>query len=112
MHEVDLTTEQMLRSVLAYAENRLRLNPVPLDRGSLPAADHLELIREPDLGVVLFRRLGWLGPDYDSWAQALHDEEVAFIPPSKWEGETVGRFAFLHPDTRLDLVRHVLDRTK
>ena len=37
--------------------------------------------------------------DYDAWAQALHDDEVAFIPPSKWEGETVGRFAFLHPDT-------------
>ena len=31
--------------------------------------------------------------------KALHDEEVAFIPPSKWEGETVGRFAFLHPHT-------------
>jgi aromatic-L-amino-acid/L-tryptophan decarboxylase len=34
MHSVDPTTEQMIRSVLAYAENRLRLNPVPLDEGS------------------------------------------------------------------------------
>src|ERR1700746_3245509 len=34
MHSVDATTEQMIRSVLAYAENRLRLNPVPLDEGS------------------------------------------------------------------------------
>src|SRR5215470_6428744 len=34
MHNVDATTEQMIRSVLAYAENRLRLNPVPLDHGS------------------------------------------------------------------------------
>ncbi len=32
---------------------------------------HLELIREPDLGVVLFRRTGWQPADYDSWAQAL-----------------------------------------
>jgi len=31
MHSVDPTTEQMIRSVLAYAENRLRLDPVPLD---------------------------------------------------------------------------------
>ena len=34
MHSVDSTTESMIRSVLAYAENRLRLNPVPLDKGS------------------------------------------------------------------------------
>ena len=33
MHDVDQSTEQMVRSVLAYAENRLRMNPVPLDKG-------------------------------------------------------------------------------
>lgn len=73
---------------------------------------NLELIREPDLGIVLFRRLGWKPADYDAWAQALHDDEIAFIPPSKWEGETVGRFAFLHPHTSMDLVREILDRTR
>jgi glutamate/tyrosine decarboxylase-like PLP-dependent enzyme len=36
---VDEVTEQMIRSVLAYAENRLRLNPVPLDRGSQDPAE-------------------------------------------------------------------------
>jgi aromatic-L-amino-acid decarboxylase len=75
-------------------------------------APQLELVREPDLGVVLFRRLGWKPEDYDRWAQQLHDDEVAFIPPSKWDGETVGRFAFLHPDTSLDLVREILARTE
>ena len=72
---------------------------------------HLELIREPDLGVVLFRRLGWRAEDYDAWAKALHSEGVAFIPPSKWEGETIGRFAFLHPHTSMELVNEILDRT-
>src|SRR6516165_482718 len=39
MHSVDATTEMMIRSVLAYAENRLRLDPVPLDEGARdPAA--------------------------------------------------------------------------
>ena len=76
------------------------------------AAPQLELIREPDLGVVLFRRLGWKPEDYDAWAQRLHEGEGAFIPPTKWEGETVGRFAFLHPHTHLDLVREVLARTE
>jgi aromatic-L-amino-acid decarboxylase len=75
------------------------------------ATGHLELIREPDLGVVLFRRIGWHADDYNAWAQALHREEIAFVPPSKWEGETIGRLAFLHPHTTMDLVRQVLDRT-
>src|SRR5690348_2549023 len=39
MHRVDATTESMIRSVLAYAENRLRLNPVPLDEGSRDPAE-------------------------------------------------------------------------
>jgi aromatic-L-amino-acid decarboxylase len=77
----------------------------------IKATPHLELIREPDLGVVLFRRVGWKPEEYDAWAQTLHENEVAFIPPSKWEGETVGRFAFLHPDTTMDLVREVLAAT-
>ena len=71
----------------------------------------LQLIREPDLGIVLFRRTGWRPADYDAWSQALHRDEVAFVPPSQWDGETVGRLAFLHPDTSMDLVREVLDRT-
>ena len=29
----------MVRSVLAYAENRLRMDPVPLDRGTRSAAE-------------------------------------------------------------------------
>src|SRR5512141_2479525 len=39
VHEVDQTTDQMVRSVLAYAENRLRMDPVPLDKATLPAAE-------------------------------------------------------------------------
>src|SRR5437762_12062606 len=39
MHTVDPTTEQMIRSVLAYAQNRLRLDPVPLDESSRDPAE-------------------------------------------------------------------------
>jgi glutamate/tyrosine decarboxylase-like PLP-dependent enzyme len=72
--------------------------------------DHLELIREPDLGIVLFRRRGWSPAQYTQWADQLLHDQVAFIPPSAWEGETVARFAFLHPHTPMDLVREILDR--
>jgi aromatic-L-amino-acid/L-tryptophan decarboxylase len=74
------------------------------------ARDHLELIREPELGVVLFRRRGWDAAAYTRWADQLLTDQVAFIPPSAWEGETVARFAFLHPHTSMDLVRQILDQ--
>ena len=72
---------------------------------------HLELIREPDLAVVLFRRSGWGPEQYTAWADGLLADQVAFVPPSAWEGQTVGRFAFMHPHTTMDLVREILDRT-
>ena len=74
------------------------------------ARPYLELIREPDLSVVLFRRLGWASEQYRQWADQLLHDQVAFIPPTAWEGETVARFAFLHPHTSMDLVRQILDR--
>ncbi len=72
--------------------------------------DYLELIREPDLSVVLFRRRGWSPAQYAQWADQLLSDQVAFLPPSAWEGETVARLAFLHPHTPMSLVRQVLDR--
>jgi aromatic-L-amino-acid/L-tryptophan decarboxylase len=72
--------------------------------------EYLEPIREPELGVVLFRRRGWDPAQYTRWADQLLTDQVAFIPPSAWEGETVARFAFLHPQTSMDLVRQILDR--
>jgi aromatic-L-amino-acid/L-tryptophan decarboxylase len=71
---------------------------------------YLELVRAPELSVVLFRRLGWTADEYARWADDLLDDQVAFMPPSAWEGETVARFAFLHPHTSIDLVTAILDR--
>jgi aromatic-L-amino-acid decarboxylase len=51
MHGIDQTTESMVRSVLAYAENRLRLDPVPLDQATLSAtqlADRLSTVIGPE----------------------------------------------------------------
>src|ERR1700728_3439780 len=73
---------------------------------------YLERIREPQLGVVLFRRKGWTTAQYTDWADRLLHDQVAFIPPSAWEGETVARFAFLHPHTTIELVREILERMR
>jgi aromatic-L-amino-acid decarboxylase len=71
---------------------------------------YLQLVRDPDLSVVLFRRRGWTPELYTGWADQLLRDQVAFIPPTAWEGETVARFAFLHPHTSMGLVREILDR--
>jgi glutamate/tyrosine decarboxylase-like PLP-dependent enzyme len=77
----------------------------------IEAAEHLELLREASLGVVLFRRTGWTAEDYDAWGARLLRDQVAFITSTTWEGETVGRFSFLHPGTTLEMVREVLATT-
>jgi aromatic-L-amino-acid/L-tryptophan decarboxylase len=74
------------------------------------ARGYLELVREPELSVVLFRRRGWTQEQYTRWADQLLADQMAFMPPSAWQGETVARFAFLHPQTPLTLVGEILDR--
>ena len=59
---------------------------------------------------MLFRRRGWTPADYTRWADRLLADQVAFMPATTWEGETVARFAFLHPHTSMDLVTEILDR--
>ncbi|MHB8438775.1 MAG: pyridoxal phosphate-dependent decarboxylase family protein [Acidimicrobiales bacterium] len=72
-------------------------------------APHVEIVRAPELSIVLFRRPGWDGQSYHDWSMRLLEEQTAFVMPTAWEGETVARFAFLHPDTSLDMVQEILD---
>ena len=72
---------------------------------------HLELIRRPELSVVLFRRTGWDRSDYERWSTKILNDQIGFVMPTTWEGEPVGRFAFLHPDTTLEMVKEILDTT-
>lgn len=74
----------------------------------IAATPELELIREPELSIVLFRRVGWGPDDYQRWSDELLTAQTAFIAPSSWHGETVARLAFLHPGTPLDLVDEIL----
>ncbi len=79
-----------------YAADQIKAHP---DR---------ELILEPDLSVVLFRRNGWTSENYDKWSADLLKEQVAFVTSSTWRGETVGRLVFLHPGTTTAMVDEVL----
>jgi glutamate/tyrosine decarboxylase-like PLP-dependent enzyme len=69
----------------------------------------LELVMDPELSVVLLRRLGWEPGDYEAWWRALLDAQIAFVQPTSWRGEQVARLCFVNPSTTIDHVRSVLD---
>jgi aromatic-L-amino-acid decarboxylase len=75
----------------------------------IATSPHVELVREPGLSIVLFRRLGWAKDDYEDWSARLLAAQIGFVTPTTWEGETVARFAFLHPNTTLEMVDEILD---
>ncbi len=75
---------------------------------SLP---QLELVRRPELSVVLFRRTGWGKDEYDAWSDRLLEEQTGFVMHTTWEGEAVGRLALLHPDTSIELIEGILAST-
>ncbi len=75
-------------------------------------AEHLELILEPQLSVLLVRRTGWQATDYQQWSRKLATAGTAFVVPTVWESETVARFATLHPHVSLELFIELFDSMK
>jgi L-2,4-diaminobutyrate decarboxylase len=66
------------------------------------AADHLELIMEPQLSIVLFRRVGWGAADYQAWSDDQLRRGDSFVTPSAWGDETVLRWCIVNPTTTVD----------
>ena len=93
MHGTDVYKKAIERGIeLAHiAAAKIKANPL------------LELVREPGLSCVLFRRKGWQHGDYNRWTFKNLDDGFALVTPTKWkkgEGfETVARFCFINPDT-------------
>ncbi len=77
----------------------------------------LELVREPGLSCVLFRRKGWKAADYSRWTFENFSKGLALVAPTKWRQngkiETVTRFCFINPDTTeedIDLILHTMEK--
>ena len=62
----------------------------------------LELILEPELSVVLFRRLGWNADDYQVWSDTALADGLALVVPTVHDGETILRLCFVNPTTTED----------
>lgn len=69
---------------------------------------HLELVLEPELSVLVFRRVGWSADDYTRWSEQLLADQIGFVVPTSHRGETVLRLCVTNPRTTIDDVRAVL----
>ncbi len=67
-----------------------------------------ELLMEPELSIVLFRRIGWTPEQYQSWSDAELAGGRSFIVPTTWQGEVVLRFCIVNPRTTEDDIRSIL----
>jgi glutamate/tyrosine decarboxylase-like PLP-dependent enzyme len=99
VHGTDLYADAVDRSIITADETATYIR----------SHDHVELCREPTLSIVVFRRIGWTDDDYNEWSRRLIADQIALVTPTKWEGQMAARFAFLHPDTTMEMVTEVLD---
>ncbi len=69
----------------------------------------LELVLEPELSVVVFRRVGWDHARYDAWSDKALADDLTLTVATRWQGEHVLRFCFINPRTTLADVQMILD---
>ena len=72
--------------------------------------EDLELVREPMLSVVVFKKKNWKQADYDRWSAKLLEDQIAFVVPSSHGGKPNLRFAIVNPTTTIETIREILDR--
>jgi glutamate/tyrosine decarboxylase-like PLP-dependent enzyme len=73
------------------------------------SAEHVRLLIEPELSVLVFERIGWEAEDYARWTSRLLDEQVGFVTPTKYGGQVCTRFAIVNPLTTADDLALLLD---
>jgi glutamate/tyrosine decarboxylase-like PLP-dependent enzyme len=67
-----------------------------------------ELLMEPELSIVVFRRIGWTAADYQAWSDAELAAGRAFVVPTTWQGEVVLRICIVNPRTTIDDIASIL----
>ena len=78
-------------------------------RNQVKLRDYLELVREPELSVVVFERVGWTLEQYEAWSKHLLAQNIAFVVPSSHQGRPNARFAIVNPLTSEELINEILD---
>ena len=70
---------------------------------------NFELLVEPKMSIVLFRRVGWTQGDYEAWSRTNAESGTALIVPSKWHDEICFRVCIVNPLTELGSLVTLLD---
>ena len=92
-----------------YAEAMDKTMALARDAADLiKAQTNLELITEPELSIVAFKRKGWSSDDYNRWSAKLLNDQIGFVTPSTHEGEPILRFAIVNPWTSLTDIKVIL----
>jgi glutamate/tyrosine decarboxylase-like PLP-dependent enzyme len=99
VHGTDAYTEAIERTLALTREAAEEIRARP----------DLDLILDPELTVLVFRRRGWTAADYDRWAAGLRESGTAFVLPTAVSGEPAARLAIVNPLTTIDDIRQVLD---
>lgn len=73
------------------------------------ASDHCELVVEPELSIVVFRRIGWAHERYHAWSQQQLTDQESFVVPTAWDGETVLRYCVVNPLTTVDDIAAIVE---
>ena len=74
----------------------------------IEAADHLALVWEPQLSIVVFERIGWDAAQYQAWTEAMMEEGSSFVVPSRHDGKPVFRFCFVNPKTTVEQIDEII----
>ncbi len=72
-------------------------------------AEHLELVHEPNLSVVAFRRKGWDAAQYQQWSIDTMESGLAFVTPSRLDDEPIYRFCIVNPRTTTDEIAEIIE---
>jgi glutamate/tyrosine decarboxylase-like PLP-dependent enzyme len=75
----------------------------------IAAAPHTELLFEPQLSIVVFRRIGWAADDYQRWSDRELAAGRAFVTPTSWNDEKLLRLCVVNPLTTVDDIREIID---
>jgi glutamate/tyrosine decarboxylase-like PLP-dependent enzyme len=96
--------------VAAYREGVTQnINLATQIADEIRSREDLELVREPELSVVVFTKAGWHLEDYERWSNKLLERGEAFVVPSSHQGKPNARFAIVNPRTEFSSLVAILD---
>ena len=71
----------------------LHLGPLVETHARFPERTNVQLVREPELSIVVWERIGWSPEQYQAWSDMLIEKQIALVTPSSHQGRTNTRVA-------------------